>query len=136
MLGRNLVNGKMRIIVDSSIFIDHLRGGRKWNDFLHDAPTDAELFLPTIVMFELFSGQSSKDEAARKDILELLQKLTHIELTEAIAIKAGELYRQFGKIIGVSDYIIGATALELNASLLTLNKKHFQLISNLVLYPI
>jgi predicted nucleic acid-binding protein len=126
----------MKIIIDSSIIIDYLRGGTKWHSFLKEAPRNAELFLPTIVIFELFSGQSSKNSTARKDILHLLQQFTFIELTETIAITAGDLYRQFGKHIGVSDYIIAASALELNASIVTLNKKHFEQITNLNIYPL
>ena len=46
----------MKIIVDTSILIDNLRGGDKWNKFQEKVDEDSEIFLPTIVVFELFLG--------------------------------------------------------------------------------
>ena len=123
----------MKIVIDSSILIDYLRGGTKWQDFLRVSPRNAEFFLPTIVHFELFSGKSSKKSIVVKDILNLLKQFTHIELTETIAIKAGELCRDIGTHIDPEDYIIAASALELGATVLTLNKKHFEQIPYLAL---
>lgn len=125
----------MKVVIDTSILIDVLRGGSAADDLFNNFEKDnAEIFIPTIVIFELFSGQSSKDSTVNLKIKNLIQNFTRIELGEDLALHAGELYRQFGKTIGVSDYIIAATALELNAFLVTLNKKHFQQIPGLRLY--
>lgn len=124
----------MKIVVDTSILIDYLRGGRAWQEFLEDAPRDAELFLPTVVIFELFSGKSTKDPRIAKAIDTLLKKLQHIELTKEIAKKAGELYRDTGSHIGPLDYVIAASALQIGGVVLTLNTKHFSQIQNLSLY--
>lgn len=126
----------MKIVIDSNILIDYLRGGTKWQDFLSDAPRNAELFLPTIVIFELFSGKSTKTSSVAKDILNLLKKFTQIELTETIAIKAGELHRDLGTHIDPEDYIVAASALEIGASVVTLNRKHFEQIPQLSLYSL
>lgn len=127
---------KMKVVVDSSILIDYLRGGNRWQDFLQGLPREVQLFLPTIVIFELFSGKSSKKVSAEKDILELIKKFTQIELNEVISIRAGELVRDIGTHISPQDYIIAASALSLNAHVVTLNEKHFSKISNLKLYPL
>ena len=126
----------MKIVIDSSIIIDYLRDGTKWQDFLNEALRDSELFLPTIVIFELFSGKSTKKSSTAKGILNLLKQFTKIELTETIAIKAGELYRDIGTHIDAEDYIIAASALGIGGTVLTLNKKHFQQISGLQIYPL
>lgn len=126
----------MNIVIDSSILIDYFRGGTKWQEFLEDAPKDAELFLPTIVIFELFSGKSTKKSGVAKDILNLLKQFTSIELTIEIAIKAGELYREIGSRIDPADYIIAASAFSIGGKALTLNRKHFEKIPNLSLYPL
>ncbi|MBI2621853.1 MAG: PIN domain-containing protein, partial [Candidatus Levybacteria bacterium] len=94
----------MKVIIDSSILIDYFRGGIKWQEFLEDVPKDVELFLPTIVIFELFSGKSTKKNGVAKDILNLLKQFIPIELTSGIAIKAGELYRDVGSRIDPADY--------------------------------
>lgn len=126
----------MRLVIDSSILIDYLRGGTKWQDFLTNVPRQAQLFLPTIVILELFSGKSSKKISVAKDILNLFKKFTRIELTEAIAIQAGKFTRDIGTQIDPEDYIIAATALSLNGQVVTLNQKHFNQIPNLDLYPL
>jgi predicted nucleic acid-binding protein len=125
----------MKVIVDSSVFIDSLRGGRK-GDAIFDGieKENAEMLIPTVVIFELFSGQSTKDPVIKKKITALIRNLKRVELTEEIAMRAGELYRQFGKRIGVSGHIIAASALEIGASIATLNKKHFEQIPHVSLY--
>lgn len=124
----------MRIVVDTSILIDHLRGGTKWEAFIADVDKDAELFLPTIVIFELFSGSSTKNPRKRQDIVNFLKQFRNIDLDEQIAKRAGELFRDFKKTLQVPDYIIAASALEIGGIVATLNRKHFEDISGLSLY--
>lgn len=127
----------MRIIIDSSVFIDLLRGGKAGRAIFNEIEKlDVEIFIPTIVIFELFSGQSSKKPLIRTKIINLIRSFKRVELIEEIAVSAGELYRQFGKHIGVSDYIIAASALKIGASVLTFNRKHFEQIPHLALYPL
>lgn len=127
----------MKIIIDSSVLIDSLRGGKD-GDLIFDKieKLDAEIFIPTIVIFELFSGQSSKNSSIRAKITNLIRNFKRIELTEEIAVRAGTLYRQFGKHIGVSDYIIAASALDLGGTVVTLNRKHFEQIPGLDLFDL
>src|SRR3989304_6209010 len=114
----------MRIIIDSSVFIDSLRGGKAGNVIFNKIEKlDAEIFIPTIVIFELFSGKSSKNSLIRAKITNLIRNFKMVELTEEIAIRAGGLYRKFGKHIGVSDYIIAASALDLGGKVATLPRK-------------
>jgi len=56
--------------------------------------------------------------------------------TEKIAISAERLYRDVSKNLDVPDYIIVASALEINGMVVTLNKSHFTLIPNLTLYSL
>lgn len=128
----------MKIVVDSSILIDYLRGGKKGLQFIKEIEKnkDLELFLPTIVVFELFSGQSTKSPHVVSIILNLLKFFQRIELTEEIAKFSGQLFRDAKKTLGVSDCIIAASALQINAEVVTLNQKHFDQIPNLSLYPL
>lgn len=127
----------MRLVVDTSILIDYLRGGTVgMKVFSQIKRENGKLFIPTIVIFELYSGKSIEDFTVLKTVTEFIRFFEKVELTEEIAIRAGSIYRQIGKSIGPQDYIIAATALDLNATIVTLNKKHFQQIPNLALYPI
>jgi len=58
----------MRLIIDTSILIDYLRGGIKWEELLRKFEKDTEIYLPTIVIFELFSGKSTSDPKVAKEI--------------------------------------------------------------------
>ena len=124
----------MKLVLDTSILIDHLRGGDKWKKILKTLEEEAEFFIPTIVFFELYSGKSSQDPKTSHRILNLVNAFQRIELNEKIATRAGQIYRDINKTLEVPDYIIAASALELGATVLTLNRKHFEQIPHLGLY--
>ncbi len=124
----------MKVVVDTSILIDYLRGGTKWEVFITDTDKDIELFLPTIVIFELFSGTSTKNPRRRQDVADFIKQFHKIDLDERIARGAGELFRDLKKNLQVPDYIIAASALSIGATVVTLNQKHFQQIPGLDLY--
>lgn len=126
----------MKIVVDTSILIDYFRGGTKWEHLLSEVEKDIEIYLPTIVVFELFSGNSSRKPQASRDIVDFIKYFQRIELTEEIAKKAGELYRDVSKTLQVPDYIVAASALDIGGTVVTLNKKHFEQIPHLSLYPL
>src|SRR3989304_8073888 len=121
----------MNLVVDTSVLIDHLRGGNTWKKVVDESGEDLKLFVPTIVIFELFSGQSTRDSSIVVKIYQLLHNFQQVKLDENIAKIAGELFRDTNQRIQVSDYIIAASALSINAIVLTLNQKTFAQIPNL-----
>lgn len=124
----------MKFVIDTNILIDKLRGGTKWDEFLNVLDDDVELYLPSIVFFELFSGISSKKEDITNYILSL-KKLFHlVDMTLEIAKRAGEINRDMAENLEAPDYIIAATAIEIGAQIVTLNKKHFSQIPQVVVY--
>jgi tRNA(fMet)-specific endonuclease VapC len=126
----------MNILVDTSIVIDHLRGGKKWESIKTSLGEDDWLYMPTIVIYELFSGDSTKKLEKLKEVTDFIQHFRKIELTESIAESAGKLCREYKKTIQVQDYIIAASAISVNAQIVTLNQKHFQKISGVSLYEV
>lgn len=127
----------MKIIIDTSIFIDYFRGGKVWERFLNESKPDInDLYLPTIVVFEIFSGKSTKNAHIAKEIKGFLKKFQKIEFTEEIALRAGELFRDTTRDLDIPDYIIAASALEIGGTVLTLNKKHFEKVPHLTLYSL
>lgn len=127
----------MKIIVDTSVFIDHLRDGEKSKLIFNQVLLEkADLYIPTIVIYELFSGKSSENSQIRTKINLLINDFKRVDLTENIAKQAGELYREIGSHISAQDYIIAASTLEIGGKVLTLNTKHFRQIPNLELYQI
>lgn len=124
----------MKLVIDTSILIDYLRGGEKWEEIIKQVKDEGEFFLPTIVIFELFSGQSTNDPEIVKKIMDIIRFCQKVDLSEEIAKRAGQIYRDVTKTIDVPDYIIAATALEIGATVITINKKHFQQIPKLSIY--
>ena len=124
----------MKLVLDTNILIDHLRGGDVWDSILKKVDENTKFYLPSIVMIELFSGQSSKDKKSFDKIMKLVKCFDLVDLDSEIAAKAGELYRDVSKSLEVPDYVVAATALHLKAGVVTLNRKHFKLIPELEMF--
>ncbi len=124
----------MKLVLDTSIIIDYLRGGSLWEIVLTKIDKSAIFYIPTVVIYELFSGKSTRNIKVIEKINIFLKYFERIELTEKIAKHAGQLYRDDKPKIGAADYIIAAAALSIGASVLTLNQKHFQEIPGLEIY--
>lgn len=124
----------MKLVVDTSIIIDYLRGNNLWENLLIEVKEPTTFYLPTIVIYELFSGKSSQKTEVKEKIKAFAGYFERIELTERLAEEAGELYRESTIKASAADYIIAASALSIGGSLITLNQKHFQQIPGLNLY--
>ncbi len=126
----------MKLVLDTNIIIDKLRGGTRWDEFLSNIDEDSEMFLPTIVIFELFSGLSSKRKSIVEKINGFKKYFRQVDLTWNIARRAAEIHRDHPQSIDAFDCIIGATAIEIGAQVVTLNKKHFSKIPGVLIYQI
>ena len=118
-----------KIIIDTDVLIDFLRGNKKAIDFIDNF--SSHIMLSPIVIAELYAGVKDENEL---EILDNFISLFHIvPITSAIA-KAGGLYkRDFGKShgAGLADAILAATADIEKADLKTLNVKHYPMIKGL-----
>ncbi len=126
----------MKLVLDTSIIIDYLRDGKTGGAFFNEEQEDVIFYLPTIVIFELLSGQSTKIPTKLKIINEFIKYFQRLELTESIAERAGTIYRDVTTKLEVPDYIIAASALEIGGTVVTLNTKHFQQIPGISIYPL
>jgi predicted nucleic acid-binding protein len=124
-----------KIVVDTDVLIDYLRTGSGLLPYLLSAASTgtATVYCPTIVILEIFSGQSAaKTEPA---IEELLASFRIVSLDENIAKIAGRLRRDNRLQIGSPDLITAATALSLDAPLAIHNARHFSPIPGLKILP-
>ncbi|HLC53855.1 MAG TPA: type II toxin-antitoxin system VapC family toxin [Candidatus Nanoarchaeia archaeon] len=113
-------------VVDTSIFIDHLRGHRPATDFFNSA---TELLFSALTEVELLTGKSCDNAEKREGILQFLKRWEKIEVDNPIAVIAGDLRRKHD--ITISDAIIAATALVRKATLLTRDVNDFKSIQGL-----
>ena len=125
----------MNFVFDTNIIIDGLRRRRAAKEILTKfEKTNDFLFVSSIVGFELFSGQSTKKTEQVKRINDFLDYFKIVDLNWNIAKMAGKMYRDGIRELALADYIIAATAMEIGAQVVTLNKKHFRKIPGVSLY--
>jgi len=119
-------------LLDTSVAIDHLRGQHSAVALLRRLIGEEEPVVASeVVRFELLAG-------VRDDELEALEQffsaLSWVPVDEAITRTAGSLAREHRRAnSGIDDvaYLIAATALVLDADLLTTNVRHFPMVVDL-----
>ena len=119
-------------LIDTTIAVDHLRGVPAAVDLL-TALTDADddLVSSELVRFELLAGMRDRDLGAFE---EFCSALRWAAVTEDVARVGGRLARRYRKShsgIGAVDYLIAATAIVIDADLLTTNVRHFPMFTKL-----
>lgn len=115
-------------LLDASVAIDYLRG-REAALAVLDA--SGELVASEITRYEVLAGVRSGEEEPTEALLALPD---WIPVDEGIARRAAALARAFRAShsgIEDADYLIAATALELDARLLTANVRHFPMLPGL-----
>ena len=122
------------ILIDTSIFIDHLRKQNKATSILYNTLDVWDIFTSAVVEFELYAGAT--DSQKRQDVEELLAWSVVLPMTSDVAQSAAAIYRQMkqvNQLIDVRDIFIAATAQVHNLPLMTLNQNHFSRVTGLQL---
>ena len=118
------------ILLDTNVLIDYLRNRKEAIEYLENLSAVPRVSAVTIA--ELYAGVREGQE--RQILDELVNDFTVIEVTHDIAVKGGLFRRDYLRSHGLelADAIIAATAETENATLVTLNKKHFPMFSNVI----
>ena len=117
----------MKVVVDSSVFIDYVRARKGLLPQLTDLVRRKKLilYIPTVVILELWTGLSMSEKGNERKMKRLLRPTKAFPLTRQLAEKSGQLLRD--KVIEeFADSVVTATALHLDAQLATGNKRHFE----------
>jgi len=119
-------------LLDTTVAIDHLRGEEAAVDLLKRLIDAEETILASeVVRFELLAGVRGDELGALE---EFLSALSWVPVDEAVSGTAGLLarkHRAADSWIDDVDYLIAATALALDAELLTTNLRHFPMLPGL-----
>jgi len=88
--------------------------------------------MSAITLAELYAGVREGTERTALDTF--VQAFTILPVDDEIAVKGGLYRRDYSKShsVGLADALIAATAAKHNATLVTLNNKHFPMLTNVV----
>jgi predicted nucleic acid-binding protein len=122
-------------LVDTDILIDFLRGRVEARALLARYEAAAEPPVISVVsVTELWAGMRQGEEPATGALLSAFRK---IPLSEEIAFAAGNMLRAYRRSHGteLGDALIASTAVELGATLITRNVRHYPMPAVTVLRP-
>lgn len=120
-----------RILIDTSILIDHLRKTKKDETLFYKHLSSHQYFISSITAFEFLIGSTPKN---RQFTESLLTELPILPFDSACVKTAATIYKQLksqNRLISLPDIFIGATSIAHDLPLLTLNEKHFSRIENM-----
>jgi predicted nucleic acid-binding protein len=119
-------------LLDTSVAIDHLRGAPPAVDLLTELlEVEDSIFASEVARFELLAGVREKEVDALE---QFFSAISWVPVGEEVARAAGSLaqrHRRSHSGIDDADYLIAATALLLEADLLTTNVRHFPMLAGL-----
>jgi len=121
----------MAYLIDSDVMVDFTRGNAKAADYLDSLGDDC--LLSAITALELIAGARNQREVTDLDVL--ISAYEQMPPTGGIVRRAYALMMAFARSHGFDalDAPIAATAIENSLTLVSKNRKHFQMIGELSL---
>jgi predicted nucleic acid-binding protein len=106
------------LLVDTDIFVDHLRGAHQLRPARH------RLFYSVVTRAELFAGTTATAVVTR-----LLSPFRELPIDRAVAEQAGRIRRESG--LRMPDALVAATAVVHGLALVTRNRRDFDRVRGL-----
>jgi predicted nucleic acid-binding protein len=119
-----------RLLLDSTVLIHALRERPEAVRFLSEMR--ARPFISTIVIGELYAG--IREGRERTALERWLRGCRVVVVSEDLAVSGGLIAREYGKShgMGLADGILAATAMTINARLVTHNLRHFPMLADVL----
>lgn len=120
------------MVIDTGIFIEHLRSKDKTATTLYQVSNQSNLYISAVSLYELYMGAATNEKV--QDIKMLTEDLTILPFTDAVAIKAAQIYHKLrlaNQMIEFRDIFIAATCITHELPIATINKRHFERIEGL-----
>jgi predicted nucleic acid-binding protein len=116
------------LLIDTDVIIDYLRGQADAVTYIESLTNP--LLISTVTVAELYSGVREGEE--RTALETFISAFELVPVSEEIAVKGGLYRRGYSKShkVGLADALIAATAEVRGATLVTLNTKHFPMLTS------
>lgn len=125
------------ICLDTSILIDFYRKRIKEKSTFYQLTKVYNLFAVSIITeYEIMIGAKAEEVDFWKDFFDRVTILPFDKQSNDIAIKITKELKKKNSLVEIPDIFIGATALARKIKIATLNKKHFERITELELIEI
>ncbi len=112
-------------VIDTDLIIWILRGNKRYEDYLQNLKEKGALSISTITIAEVYKNMFPSEVIKTENILKVFQSW---DVTPLIAKQAGLYWQEHAKklkTLSITDCLIAATANVHNATLVSLNAKHF-----------
>lgn len=125
---------KELVLADTSILIDFFRKSDKYNSRLLKLVRNDFIFcISAITEFEIYVGTTPGQADYWEDFLFRTQVLAFYQEVARTAVEISKALKKQSKLIGMADIFIASTALHYSLPLATLNRKHFERVTQLQL---
>lgn len=117
-----------KLLIDTNVLGDFLRGFPM--DVKYLKSHSEEIIISAIAVAELYAGVKDSERGQLDDLISLFEV---IPVTQEIAKTGGLFKQQYHKShgVGLADAIIAATSVNIDATLKTLNTKHYPMLNGL-----
>ena len=78
------------MVIDTSVFIEHLRAKDKFKTILYNLPSNVELFVSPVSLYELYMGATTSEK--ENDIKLITEDLAILPFNEFVALEAANIY--------------------------------------------
>ncbi len=114
-----------RVLIDTNILIDHLRGLKNAVSFLNRLIShNRTVYCSVITRIELLAGMRTDEESTIRNLLGVFEEIAvDARIAETAAVYMNRYSNSHG--LNTADAIIAASSKNSNAVLYTLNTKHF-----------
>ncbi len=125
---------RIKLLIDTDIFIDYLKGISPAKAVFRSR--DIDIYCSILTKKELLSKPGLKDSEIKK-IIRILRDLKTISIDPDISLKYSDLLAKYhNNHLQPPDAIIAATAWSKKLPLITRNRRHFSYIEEIKLSPI
>lgn len=120
----------IQLLIDTDVLIDYLRDYPEAVRFVESQ--QEEFLISAVTVAELYAGVREGEERTRLD--GFLRAFEIVPLDLRLAVQGGLYRRDYGKShgVGLADALIAATATQRQVPLVTLNRRHFTMLPDVI----